>query len=65
MPLPRPKRQTAKPSPSCTAVGTRFTAVAGNAKSVGVDPSQRDSLGQHGINFQADGTDSAFYLAQF
>jgi hypothetical protein len=45
--------------------GNRFVAIAPNAKAIGMDPGARDGLGQHGINFQADGTDSAFYLAQF
>jgi hypothetical protein len=45
--------------------GNRFVAIVPNAKAIGMDPGARDGLGQHGINFQADGTDSAFYLAQF
>jgi hypothetical protein len=45
--------------------GNRFIATVPNAKAIGMDPGQRDSLGQHGIGFQGDGADSAFYLAQF
>ena len=45
--------------------GNRFIATVPNAKAIGMDPGQRDGLGQHGIGFQGDGADSAFYLAQF
>ena len=45
--------------------GNRFVAMVPNAKAIGMDPGQRDGLGQHGIGFQGDGADSAFYLAQF
>ena len=45
--------------------GNRFVAIVPNAKAIGMDPGQRDGLGQHGIGFQGDGADSAFYLAQF
>jgi hypothetical protein len=45
--------------------GNRFVAIVPNAKAIGMDPGARDGLGQHGIGFQGDGADSAFYLAQF
>jgi hypothetical protein len=45
--------------------GNRFVAIVPNAKAIAMDPGQRDGLGQHGISFQGDGADSAFYLAQF
>ena len=45
--------------------GNRFVAIVPNAKAIGMDPGARDGLGQHGVSFQADGADSAFYLAQF
>ena len=48
-----------------STAGNRFVAIVPNAKAIGMDPGARDGLGQHGINFQADGADSAFYLAQF
>jgi len=45
--------------------GNRFLAMVPNAKAIAMDPGARDGLGQHGVNFQGDGADSAFYLAQF
>ena len=48
-----------------STAGNRFVAIVPNAKAIGMDPGARDGLGQHGISFQADGADSAFYLAQF
>ncbi|MCC7282775.1 MAG: hypothetical protein IT556_10355, partial [Acetobacteraceae bacterium] len=48
-----------------STAGNRFVAILPNAKAVAMDPSARDGLGQHGISFQADGADSAFFLAQF
>jgi hypothetical protein len=45
--------------------GNRFVAIVPNAKAIAMDPGARDGLGQHGISFQGDGADSAFYLAQF
>ena len=45
--------------------GNRFVAIEPNAKAIGMDPGARDGQGQHGVSFQADGADSAFYLAQF
>ncbi len=48
-----------------SSAGNRFVAIVPNAKAIGMDPGARDGLGQHGVSFQADGADSAFYLAQF
>ncbi len=48
-----------------STAGNRFVAIVPNAKAIGMDPGARDGLGQHGVSFQADGADSAFYLAQF
>ncbi len=48
-----------------STAGNRFLAIVPNAKAIGMDPGARDGLGQHGVSFQADGADSAFYLAQF
>jgi len=45
--------------------GNRFVAMVPNAKAIAMDPGARDGLGQHGVNFQGDGADSTFYLAQF
>jgi hypothetical protein len=48
-----------------STAGNRFLAIVPNAKAIAMDPGNREGLGQHGIGFQGDGADSAFYLAQF
>ena len=40
-------------------------AMVDDGREAAQQAAQRDGLGQHGIGFQGDGADSAFYLDQF
>ena len=48
-----------------STAGNRMLLTVPLAKVVGMDPGNREGLGQHGISFQADGADAAFYISQF
>lgn len=48
-----------------STAGNRFAFCTPTAKVIAMDPSARDGIGQHGIQFQADGADMGFFLAQF
>lgn len=48
-----------------TTAGNRFAIMCPAVKATAMDPSARDGLGQHGLQFQADGADSAFFIAQY
>jgi hypothetical protein len=48
-----------------STAGNRMALCLPAAKVVAMDPGNRDGLGQHGITFQADGADAAFFLTHF
>jgi hypothetical protein len=48
-----------------STAGNRFVAICPLVKNVAMDPTNRDGLAAHGMTFQADGADSAFFLTQF
>ena len=48
-----------------STAGNRMLLTVPLAKVVGMDPGNREGLGQHGVSFQADGADAAFYISHF
>jgi len=48
-----------------STAGNRFLVTVPRAKAIAMDPTNRDGLAAHGLNFKAEGADNAFYLTQF
>ncbi len=48
-----------------STAGNRFLAVVPLVRNTAMDPGNRGGLATHGMQFQADGADSAFYLCAF
>jgi len=48
-----------------STAGNRFLVTVPRAKAIALDPTNRDGLAAHGLNFKAEGADSGFYLTQF
>lgn len=48
-----------------STAGNRMLAMVPRAKVTAMDPGNREGLGTHGMQFQADGADCGFYLCHF
>lgn len=48
-----------------STAGNRFLFTCPAIRAVAMDPGERGGLAEHGINFQADGADCAFYVCAF
>lgn len=48
-----------------STAGNRMLVTVPAAKIIGMDPGNRDGLGEHGINFQGDGADASFFISHF